>query len=351
MWVLFLKKERYKQIKNKIIAVDFDGTLCVNKYPEIGDPNEELIAYLKKRQANGEKLILWTNRVDDRLDKAVKWCAEHGLVFDAVNDNLPEIVESFGSNCRKIFANEYIDDRNRLLESCREKSGMELWAENEISLACKYEKPDRKDGEWDYGCACYESALKAFKCLCEDGHSGMSIGFTKAILNRLINNKPPRPIEDKADEWNEVSFNKKDGSKIYQCKRMSSLFKNVAADGTISYNDVSRYHGTYVNDPNVSYHSGLIDKVMDEKFPVVMPYIPNNKPFKVYTEDFLTDTKNGDFDTIGLLYTITPLGRRIELGRYFKEAEEGFDEIDKAEYDQRKEMAKKRQEDMKNGSK
>ena len=83
-------------MKNKIIAVDFDGTLCVNKCPEIGDPNEELIAYLKKRQANGEKLILWTNRVDDRLDEAVKWCAEHGLVFDAVNDNLPEIVESFG---------------------------------------------------------------------------------------------------------------------------------------------------------------------------------------------------------------------------------------------------------------
>lgn len=36
-------------MKNKIIAVDFDGTLCVNKYPEIGDPNKELIAYLKKR--------------------------------------------------------------------------------------------------------------------------------------------------------------------------------------------------------------------------------------------------------------------------------------------------------------
>ena len=79
-------------MKNKIIAVDFDGTLCVNKYPEIGDPNEELIAYLKKRQANGEKLILWTNRVDDRLDEAVKWCAEHGLMFDAVNDNLPESI-------------------------------------------------------------------------------------------------------------------------------------------------------------------------------------------------------------------------------------------------------------------
>lgn len=45
-------------MKQNIIAVDFDGTLCENKWPEIGMPNEELIEYLKKRQANGEKLIL-----------------------------------------------------------------------------------------------------------------------------------------------------------------------------------------------------------------------------------------------------------------------------------------------------
>ena len=61
--------------------------------------------------------------------------------------------------------------------------------------------PSRKDGEWDYGCACYESALKAFGSLCEDGHSGFSIGLTKAILNRLINNKPLLPIEDTDEVW------------------------------------------------------------------------------------------------------------------------------------------------------
>lgn len=33
-------------------------------------------------------------------------------MFDAVNENLPEIIENFGSDTRKIFANEYIDDRN-----------------------------------------------------------------------------------------------------------------------------------------------------------------------------------------------------------------------------------------------
>ena len=113
-------------MKQNIIAVDFDGTLCENKWPEIGMPNEELIEYLKKRQANGEKLILWTSRNEEQTKEAVEWCKKYGLIFDAVNDNLPEIVEAFGGNCRKIFANEYIDDRNRSIGSCREKSSMEL---------------------------------------------------------------------------------------------------------------------------------------------------------------------------------------------------------------------------------
>ena len=96
----------------KIIAVDFDGTLCENEWPEIGEPNEELIWYLRKRQAEGDKLILWTCRVDDMLQRAVEWCYDYGLTFNAVNENLPEIIENFGSDTRKIFANEYIDDRN-----------------------------------------------------------------------------------------------------------------------------------------------------------------------------------------------------------------------------------------------
>lgn len=96
----------------KIIAVDFDGTLCENKWPEIGTANEELIWYLRERQAEGDKLILWTCRVDDMLRKAVEWCYDYGLIFNAVNENLPEIIDNFGSDTRKIFANEYIDDRN-----------------------------------------------------------------------------------------------------------------------------------------------------------------------------------------------------------------------------------------------
>ncbi len=90
-------------MNSKIIAVDFDGTLCENKWPEIGEANEDMIYYLRKRQAEGDKLILWTCRVGDMLRKAINWCYNYGLIFNAVNENLPEIIDSFGSDTRKIF--------------------------------------------------------------------------------------------------------------------------------------------------------------------------------------------------------------------------------------------------------
>lgn len=97
-----------------IVAVDFDGTLCTNKYPNIGDPNIYLISHLKEMKKSGTKLILWTCRVGDELEQAIEWCLDQGLTFDTVNQNLPEIIESFGGDPRKVFANEYIDDRNVL---------------------------------------------------------------------------------------------------------------------------------------------------------------------------------------------------------------------------------------------
>lgn len=98
----------------RIIAVDFDGTLCENAWPEIGEPVEPVLKYVRYQQFTGAKIILWTCRVGDKLDAAVAWCSEHGLIFDAVNENLPEIIRAFGGDCRKIYADEYIDDKNVL---------------------------------------------------------------------------------------------------------------------------------------------------------------------------------------------------------------------------------------------
>ena len=53
---------------NKVIAVDFDGTLCVSQWPEIGEENYGLIEWLKECRSKGDKVILFTCREDDLLD-------------------------------------------------------------------------------------------------------------------------------------------------------------------------------------------------------------------------------------------------------------------------------------------
>lgn len=98
----------------KIIAVDFDGTLCYSNWPELGEPNLPLIDYLIKLQNKGDKIILWTCRSGEPLAAAIDWCQQHNLYFDAINDNLPEVVEMYGSNSRKITCDLYIDDRSLL---------------------------------------------------------------------------------------------------------------------------------------------------------------------------------------------------------------------------------------------
>ncbi len=103
--------EYFSQKPDDIIAVDFDGTLVENAWPNIGAPIDYVVEYVKRRQSCGARLILWTNRCGKYLDEAVAWCERKGIVLSAVNENLPEIIEAFGGDCRKIFANEYLDDR------------------------------------------------------------------------------------------------------------------------------------------------------------------------------------------------------------------------------------------------
>lgn len=98
-------------MRGRIIAVDFDGTLCRDCYPKIGEANEGLIRRLKELRAKGDRLILWTCRRGEQLEEALFFCMVRGLVFDAVNENLPEIVDRFGGDSRKVFADLYIDDR------------------------------------------------------------------------------------------------------------------------------------------------------------------------------------------------------------------------------------------------
>lgn len=218
------------------------------------------------------------------------------------------------------------------------------WAKREVEIASKRERGDTPESEWDYGCACYAGALEAFEVLCKQGHSGMSIGITKQILNRLIEGKPLTPIEDTEDVWNSV-IDRRENFKEYQCKRMSALFKRVYDDGRVTYSDIDRIVCVDMHSGS-TYLSGLVRGVVNKMYPLTMPYMPK-APYKVYCEEYLTDPKNGDFDTVGIRYLLTPDGERVTVDKFYKEGNEGFAEISLEEYLERVELDKARKESLK----
>lgn len=73
----------------KAIAIDFDGCICTNAFPDIGAPNRGVIDKAIAEQAAGAGLILWTCREGELLRQALDACAKWGLHFDAVNESLP----------------------------------------------------------------------------------------------------------------------------------------------------------------------------------------------------------------------------------------------------------------------
>lgn len=107
-----------KEVKNfsdlpKIIAVDFDGTLVEDKWPEIGEPNKEMFEFLKYLQKEHSiKLILWTSRTDRHLINAIEFCKAQGIEFDAINENIPEVKALTGRDTRKVYADIYLDDKS-----------------------------------------------------------------------------------------------------------------------------------------------------------------------------------------------------------------------------------------------
>ena len=221
-------------------------------------------------------------------------------------------------------------------------SGISEWADREVQIACQRINPDYQKEEFDYGCACCQSALKAFESVISDGHSGASIQCTRLILNRLLQGKPLTPIEDTTDIWNkQEDFPTRDGSEVYQCKRMSSLWKHVLPNGTVYYVDNDAYIGVDENNPVVTFHSDLVSKIGREIMPITMPYYPNDSPLHIFISDFLFDKANwpstyGDSDTVHIHRAKTSDGAVIPIDRYFKKGPDDWEEIGLEEFNFRK---------------
>lgn len=199
------------------------------------------------------------------------------------------------------------------------------WAEQEVEYALKdaLNTDDADDLSFVYYKSCLDSALKAFKSLCEDNHSGMSISITKNILMRLIESKPLTKIEDTEDGWNKVS-EREEGSECYQNKRMPSLFKNVDANGKVEYDDLDRCVCKDINDEH-TYHNGLASQYLNKNYPITMPYYPSDKPFIFYTEDFCLDRPDavGCYTHKALWSMTKPDGAQKDIRIFYRENESG----------------------------
>lgn len=199
------------------------------------------------------------------------------------------------------------------------------WAANEVDIAASINSEP-------YYVECLKSAERAFNCLLNDPHTGMSIGVTKSILNRLIDGKPLTPIDDTPDMWCDISSIFGHGHRVYQCKRMSSLFKYVYEDGQVEIHDNGMFLCTEVSKPDVPFSFGIVSDILREKYPITMPYMPCSRPYHVIVNTNLYDDSRSDFDTFSIIKVIRPDGAVDSINRYFKHNEDTWVEIEEDEY-------------------
>lgn len=208
---------------------------------------------------------------------------------------------------------------------------MTEWARNEVEIACKRENLD-----FDYRRACYENALKAYECIGYYGHEYLRFDITRNILTKLMNGIPLTPITDEDFKIVNTIIDDSSKEKRIQCSRMSSLFKKISADGNITYNDTNRVICKINESDKYEFHSQMVDSIIDDMFPITMPYYPTNVPYRVIVDGFIFDGRDNDLDTRGILYVITPDEERVEINRYFKEENGWWIEISQEEYELRR---------------
>lgn len=94
--------------KYKFYAFDFDGTIVMNEFPKIGSCIENQIIRMETLWEDlSNIIIIWTCRTGDYINQMREFMIKNNIPFDFINEN-----PVFDLGSRKIFAHEYIDDRN-----------------------------------------------------------------------------------------------------------------------------------------------------------------------------------------------------------------------------------------------
>lgn len=222
------------------------------------------------------------------------------------------------------------------------KMSMIWWAKKEVELALTRESvaiendPDENDEGMknmrkQYASGCYASALKAYKSLMDDDHSGYSFSVTQGILKRLLDGYPLTPIEDIPESWNLIRETEE--VQEYQCRRCSSLFKDVdKKTGESTFSDVERIVCT--SKDGTCWTNGFVTRKISELYPIKMPYWPTGRCV-VSAFDFAVDGTPGVFDTMEIKSVKFPDGKIDVLDWHYKEVDGQFVPITPEEYTER----------------
>ena len=93
------------------IAIDFDGTIVENAYPEVGELRENAKSIINQLYEDGHTLIINTCRSGRYSDEAKDFLIRNKIKFHFFNENCPTLIQKYRGDCRKISADVYIDDR------------------------------------------------------------------------------------------------------------------------------------------------------------------------------------------------------------------------------------------------
>jgi hypothetical protein len=94
-----------------ILAIDFDLTICMSEYPDLGAQRKDSGYYIRQLAAEGYGIVINTCRSGVALADAINWLHKNSIPYHYVNCNFPHLINLFKSDCRKVSADLYIDDK------------------------------------------------------------------------------------------------------------------------------------------------------------------------------------------------------------------------------------------------
>lgn len=99
--------------KETILSIDFDETVVTTtNFPVIDGLKPNAKRYINQLYNEGFFIIINTCRTGIHQDKAEKFLIDNEINFHLINENNTDLIDYYKTNCKKISADIYLDDKN-----------------------------------------------------------------------------------------------------------------------------------------------------------------------------------------------------------------------------------------------